>query len=354
MGILQDKMNAIYHKGEKLLKINTTFEDKFIIFSDLHRGLGDMSDDFKTPNQQSYTAALDHYLANDYNLVHLGDVEELKEQWDIAEVLKFNERHLRQEGKFHERNKYFRVFGNHDSKYEKSATVAKHLLPYFPGLKVNEGIMLNYENLPHILLVHGHQDYVPFVTGFFEYIGLPVYRLYINMVNKNRDTNYDSYCKIEKSENVLYDWTISKPNLILVFGHTHRPLWGSRTHVEKIQTELKRLNDGLKDKAIEHKTSVMKLKENAVFYGVSDIIDTMKELLASLEKKIKQQGACSKPKAVPVIFNSGCCIFEDGDITGIEIDNGEIRLIKWGRDKITKDMQRIVLEQEYLGCLRAD
>ena len=26
-------------------------------------------------------------------------------------------------------------------------------------------------------------------------------------------------------------------------------------------------------------------------------------------------------------FNSGCCSFEDGDITGLEIDNGQIKLI---------------------------
>lgn len=354
MGLLQDKLNAIYHKGEKLLKINAKYEDKYILFSDLHRGLGDVSDDFKPSNQQSYNAALNYYHANDYSLVHLGDIEELKEQWSIADVLKFNQAHLAQEGLFHKKNKYYRVFGNHDSKYEKSAAVAKFLHPYFPGLIVYEGILLAYEKLPQILLVHGHQDYIPFVTGFFEYIGLPVYRLYINMVNKNRETNYDSYCKIEKSENAMYEWTVEQANLLMIFGHTHKPLWGSKTHVEKIQLELQRLNDSLKDTAILHKTSVAIIKQNAAAYGVSDIIDKMNELLATLKEKIKEQGACAKPKAIPVIFNTGCCIFEDGDITGIEIDNGQIRLIKWGINRTTKLMQRSVLEEEYLGCLRSN
>ena len=31
----------------------------------------------------------------------------------------------------------------------------------------------------------------------------------------------------------------------------------------------------------------------------------------------------------PSYFNSGCCCFSDGDITGIEIEDGYIRLIKW-------------------------
>jgi len=31
----------------------------------------------------------------------------------------------------------------------------------------------------------------------------------------------------------------------------------------------------------------------------------------------------------PSYFNTGCCCFDDGTITGIEISGGEIRLIKW-------------------------
>jgi hypothetical protein len=31
-------------------------------------------------------------------------------------------------------------------------------------------------------------------------------------------------------------------------------------------------------------------------------------------------------------FNSGCCAFEDGDITGIEIADGWIRLVRWPDD----------------------
>src|ERR687886_404857 len=31
----------------------------------------------------------------------------------------------------------------------------------------------------------------------------------------------------------------------------------------------------------------------------------------------------------PCYFNTGCCSFGDGDITGIEIAGGEIRLIRW-------------------------
>jgi len=51
-------------------------------------------------------------------------------------------------------------------------------------------------------------------------------------------------------------------------------------------------------------------------------------------------------KMKPSYFNSGCCCFSDGDITGIEIANGCIRLIKWEmQDQVSK---RIVLEEASL------
>ena len=45
----------------------------------------------------------------------------------------------------------------------------------------------------------------------------------------------------------------------------------------------------------------------------------------------------------PGYFNSGCCCFSDGDITGIEIENGFIRLIKW--ELVNERPQRILLEE---------
>lgn len=31
----------------------------------------------------------------------------------------------------------------------------------------------------------------------------------------------------------------------------------------------------------------------------------------------------------PCYFNSGCCCYPDGDITGIDIAQAEIRLVRW-------------------------
>jgi len=48
----------------------------------------------------------------------------------------------------------------------------------------------------------------------------------------------------------------------------------------------------------------------------------------------------------PTYFNSGCCCFSDGDITGIEIADGCIRLIKWQTGK--QASERYVLEERSL------
>ena len=36
-----------------------------------------------------------------------------------------------------------------------------------------------------------------------------------------------------------------------------------------------------------------------------------------------------QPGSVPAYFNTGCCKFADGDITGMEIEDGVLRLIRW-------------------------
>jgi len=48
----------------------------------------------------------------------------------------------------------------------------------------------------------------------------------------------------------------------------------------------------------------------------------------------------------PSYFNSGCCCFEDGTITGIEIADGCIRLIKWSY--VNGSSSRIIAEENKL------
>ena len=51
----------------------------------------------------------------------------------------------------------------------------------------------------------------------------------------------------------------------------------------------------------------------------------------------------------PSYFNTGCCCYDDGDITGIEIVNGNICLIKW--EKKEGAPFRVELEKKSLEAL---
>jgi hypothetical protein len=51
----------------------------------------------------------------------------------------------------------------------------------------------------------------------------------------------------------------------------------------------------------------------------------------------------------PVYFNTGCCCFADGDITGLEIADEFIRLVKW--EEQDQRTNRIVLEERRLDAL---
>ena len=46
-------------------------------------------------------------------------------------------------------------------------------------------------------------------------------------------------------------------------------------------------------------------------------------------------------------FNTGCCRFDDGDITGLELEDGRLRLVKWtGRHAVREvPLTRVVLEE---------
>jgi hypothetical protein len=55
-----------------------------------------------------------------------------------------------------------------------------------------------------------------------------------------------------------------------------------------------------------------------------------------------------KTMVIPSYFNSGCCCYSDGIITGLEIAEGEIRLIKWSQENEASAPSRKILEYSSL------
>ncbi|MDZ4794588.1 MAG: metallophosphoesterase [Bacteroidota bacterium] len=348
---------------------------KFIIFSDQHKGTRNGADDFKQA-ETNYLAALNYYSSHDFCFINLGDSEELWEN-SIWEVKKKNKATFEAEKKFLEQGKYVKVFGNHDLYWDTSIWSYWHLKSMFgEKVKVYEGVVLKSlvfcqesgvnsgesgdksresgdksresgvnsvesgdksresgDNTPNseltIFLTHGHQgdaqsDGNWFSKFFVAYIWAPLQ----SMLRINPNTPAYDAEKKTLHNHIMYEWIAEQKNMLLVTGHTHQPVFQSLTHLERLYKQLQwaeQEKDGTKINEV--KTEILKREKE--FTAVSLDYMTMK----------------------PSYFNTGCCCFNDGDITGIEIAEGNIRLIKW---KLTGGRSgREVLEETVLCKLVA-
>ena len=113
---------AIAAGDTRVLDLST---DRYIIFSDQHRGARNGADDFLRA-ERAYNAALAYYLYMGYTLVVLGDVEELWEETSAA-VIKAYRHSLGLEACFHRRGHYVRIWGNHDDEWQYADSLRRHM-----------------------------------------------------------------------------------------------------------------------------------------------------------------------------------------------------------------------------------
>ncbi len=295
--------------GKRGINLNVDFTiDKFIIFSDHHKGNKDHGDDFAN-NESNYLAALDHYLQNKFTYINLGDSEELW-KYTPEQVISKNITSLRAEAKFQEQGKYHRTFGNHDITWKNKFDVDIWFKDIFTlPLPVWEGILLKTKinDRPlSIYLTHGHQgdklsDNNKLSTWLVAHVWRPVQR-YLEI---NVNTPAKDYRLRDRHNIVMHDWSSHKENLLLITGHTHKPVFASGKYSDHENNKI--------DKAVKG------------------------------EKRIRLK---------PCYFNSGCCCYNDGDITGIEISGDKISLVKWHLEN-NKSI-RMVLEEVSLQQIVAD
>ncbi len=317
-------LNSAKDKGTVVSFEYTT--DKFIIFSDQHKGGGDLADDFVNA-ESNYIAALQHYYQNGFTFINLGDCEELWESTPKV-VMERNRASLAEEVRFLQADKYFRVFGNHDLEWKYAIQQVQYLKPVFGGtLKVYEGIVLQclYTERPYsIFLTHGHQgDKRSDGNGFSKWVVAAIWTPIQRFLEINLNSVSDSFGLVDKHNIIMHDWSATQNNMLLISGHTHKPVFASLDHIDRLNKQLEKAkaqNDAAAVQSLEAELA----KRTAEYAGKTDL----------------------KTNSYPSYFNTGCCCFSDGDITGLEIENGFIRLIKWeNKDKIST---RRVLEESPL------
>jgi UDP-2,3-diacylglucosamine pyrophosphatase LpxH len=250
------------------------FDDssKFVFFSDCHRGDNSWADDF-AHNQTLLFHALNYYYNEGFTYIEVGDVDELWENRDFADIRRAHSHVFWLIRKFHTEQRFHLIWGNHDIERKDPTTVAKTLYryyddrsgeykPLFEGIQVYEGITLRHADRGYSLfLVHGHQgDLINdrlwwlgrlFVRHFWRHLQL--------LGVRDPTSPAKNLVKQGQIEQKIIEWVKDKDQMTIC-GHTHRPM----------------------------------------FPRVGE----------------------------PLYFNTGSCV-HPRCITGIEIVNGEIALIKW-------------------------
>ncbi|QNJ97207.1 metallophosphoesterase family protein [Constantimarinum furrinae] len=111
-------------------RISFNDSSKFIVFSDCHRGDNSFADDFAN-NRNIYYHALKHYYNEGFTYCELGDGDELWENIEFKSVLEAHKNVFTLLRLFFAESRLHRLVGNHDMVYMNERYVEKNLYQYF-------------------------------------------------------------------------------------------------------------------------------------------------------------------------------------------------------------------------------
>jgi hypothetical protein len=308
------------------------------LLSDQHRGARDGADDFERC-EPAYGAALGWYREQGFGLWLLGDVEELWEN-GIGEVMPSYRDVLALEREFGDGLR--RLYGNHDLDWSKPRHARRHL----PGIDVREALRLRVRDggavLGTLFCVHGHQgtaesDRFAFVSRFVvRRVWRPVQRLHGFLST----TPAEDLQLRSRHDAAMYSWAKRRPAAerpVLIAGHTHRPVFpGDRLP----PPDLPALEQALRD---------------ARASGDREAVAAARAALEQARAIGRRKAEDLPPVDPPCYFNTGCCCFPDRMITGLEIADGELRLVRWrpAEGRILREVRRSAPLRDVLAQVAA-
>lgn len=116
------------YKNAKVVLFDDT--SKFVFFSDCHRGDNSFADDFAN-NRNIYFHALKNYYAEGFTYCELGDGDELWENISFEPILEAHKNVYELMQLFFHQNRLHTIWGNHDMIYRDPKYVEKYLWSYF-------------------------------------------------------------------------------------------------------------------------------------------------------------------------------------------------------------------------------
>lgn len=280
-------------------RLSKSFEDalilplnqksRYILFSDCHRGNGRANDNFLR-NEFIYLAALAYYYQCGYTYLELGDGDELWENRSMKKIKEVHRHSFEMLAKFYQQNRLYMVYGNHDMVKKEEAFRKKYFDTYYCDRLLSEH---------------------PLCPGICFYSGI---------ILRDSRRKKDIYLT-HGHQAGLMNSTFWKANRFLV-----RYLW---RNLELI---------GVPDPTSAAKNNTRKEKTEKLLSG-----------WARQKEIILITGHTHRPMAgtkESPYFNTGSCIHPAG-ITGIEIGNRCITLVKWSLG--TRSDQTVYVRREVLG-----
>lgn len=270
------RLTKVFKKSKE---ISIDDSSKLIFISDCHRGNSSWADDF-AHNQNLLFTALNYYYNNGYTYIEIGDGDELWENRDFSEIRQTYSHIFELMSKFYKKNRLYMILGNHDMVKKKEKYLEKNLYYYYDEDNYTEE---------------------PLFEGIEVYEGI--------RLNYKNHTN-----KIFVIHG--YQGDLINDQLWIITRFLVRYLWKPLN-----------LYLGVKDPTSTAKNYKKKrLTEKNILKWIK------------ANKHIVIAGHTHRPTFPKVgqlpYFNDGSCV-HPRCITGIEIENGNISLIKWSVE--TKD-----------------
>ena len=149
-------------KNAKVVPFND--QSKFVLFSDCHRGDNSFADDFAN-NRNIYFHALKHYYNEGFQYCELGDGDELWENLSFDSILNAHKNVYMLMKRFHDEGRLHMIWGNHDMVYRNPSYVEKHLFSFFdPKTGNNEDLFCDIKYHEAIVLKHSETGQKLFLT----------------------------------------------------------------------------------------------------------------------------------------------------------------------------------------------
>lgn len=272
------------YKTAKVVSFNNA--SKFVLFSDCHRGDNSFADDFAN-NRNIYFHALKQYYQKGFTYCELGDGDELWENLSFEAIFNAHKNIFKLLKEFHEQDRLHMIWGNHDMVYRNENYIKKHLSTYFDPRTGKEKIL--FENLKYyegIVLKHSETEQEIFLTH-------------------GHQADWWNY--------IFWKW--------------------SRFMVRVLWKPLQVL--GIADPTSPAKNYKNLIKvERRIKKWIIDNDNLMTVVGHTHRPRFPKPGEIS-------FFNDGSCV-HPRSITGLEIENGAVTLIKWHTSTTEEGVLKIV------------